>query len=169
MLFAMPKPFIVAVNGPAVGAGFSLALAGDVILAAHSAYFVQAFVKVGLVPDLGSTWLLPRQIGRGRAMALMMLGERLTAQTALDWGMIYRLEDDDALLASARALASRLAAGPTQSYAMLRRAVRAGLEGGLTEALALERVNQRTAGFTQDFAEGARAFGERRPPVFSGA
>lgn len=169
MLFAMPKPFITAVNGPAVGAGFSLALAGDIIVAARSAYFVQAFVKVGLVPDLGSTWLLPRQIGRGRAMALMMLGEKLPAQTALEWGMIYRLEDDDALLASARDLAARLAAGPTRSYALLRHAVRAGLEGGLTEALALERANQCTAGFTQDFAEGARAFGERRPPVFSGA
>jgi 2-(1,2-epoxy-1,2-dihydrophenyl)acetyl-CoA isomerase len=102
-------------------------------------------------------------------MALMMLGEKLSAQTALDWGMIYKVEEDEALLASARDLAARLAAGPTRSYAMLRRAVRAGLEGGLTEALALERSNQRDAGFTQDFAEGARAFIERRAPVFSGA
>lgn len=167
-LFAMPKPFIVAVNGPAVGAGFSLALAGDIVLAARSAYFVQAFVKVGLVPDLGSSWLLPRHIGRARAMALMMLGHRLPAETARDWGMIYEVVEDDALLASARALACELAAGPTRSYALLRHAVRVGLEGNLSDALALERVNQRTAGFTSDFAEGARAFLERRPPAFTG-
>ncbi len=168
-LFAMPKPLVTAVNGPAVGAGFSLALAGDVILAARSAYFIQAFVKVGLVPDVGSTWLLPRQIGRGRAMALMMLGDRLSADTACDWGMIYRVDEDDALLESARALAAQLAAGPTQSYAMLRRAARAGLESGLTEALARERVDQRAAGLTGDFAEGVRAFVDRRAPVFTGA
>lgn len=167
-LFAMPKPFVVAVNGPAVGAGFSLALAGDIVLAARSAYFVQAFVKVGLVPDLGSTWLLPRHVGRARAMALMMLGEKLPAETACDWGMIYRVEEDDALLDAARALAARLARGPTRSYELLRRAVRAGLEGSLTDALALERINQRTAGCTRDFAEGARAFLERRQPAFSG-
>ncbi|MCP3734293.1 enoyl-CoA hydratase-related protein [Sphingomonas sp. RP10(2022)] len=168
-LFAMPKPLVVAVNGPAAGAGFSLALAGDVILAGRSACFIQAFTKVGLVPDLGSTWLLPRQIGRGRAMALMMLGDRLSAERALDWGMIYGVEEDDALPAAARALAARLAAGPTRAYAMLRRAVRDGLEGGLADALARERADQREAGFTQDFAEGARAFLDRRAPVFTGA
>lgn len=168
-LFAMPKPFVVAVNGPAVGAGFSLALAGDITLAARSAYFVQAFVKVGLVPDLGSTWLLPRHVGRARAMALMMLGERLPAETARDWGMIYDIEEDAALLDAARGLAARLACGPTRSYELLRRAVRVGMEGTLTDALALERINQRTAGLTNDFFEGARAFLERRQPAFGGA
>ncbi|MCB2076559.1 MAG: enoyl-CoA hydratase/isomerase family protein [Novosphingobium sp.] len=167
-LFAMPKPFIVAVNGPAVGAGFGLALAGDIVLAARSAYFVQAFVNVGLVPDLGSTWLLPRHIGRARAMALMMLGDKLPAETAREWGMVYDVVEDEALLPAARALASRLARGPTRSYDMLRRAVRAGMEGSLSETLALERANQRTAGFTRDFAEGARAFLERRPARFCG-
>ncbi|MBX3593399.1 enoyl-CoA hydratase-related protein [Sphingomonas sp.] len=167
-LFAMPKPFIVAVNGPAVGAGFGIALAGDIVLAARSAYFVQAFVKVGLVPDLGSTWLLPRHVGRARAMALMMLGEKLSAETARDWGMIYEVVDDDALLSAARDLAARLACGPTRSYDMLRRAVRSGLEEPLSATLALERVNQRTAGFTRDFAEGVHAFVERRVPTFSG-
>lgn len=168
ILFAMPKPLVVAVNGPAAGAGFSLALAGDLILAARSAYFVQAFVKVGLVPDLGATWLLPRQIGRGRAMALMMLGERLPAETALAWGMVHGVEEDAALPEAARTLAARLAAGPTRAYALLRRAVREGLEGGLTEALARERLDQREAGRTRDFAEGARAFLDRRAPVFTG-
>jgi 2-(1,2-epoxy-1,2-dihydrophenyl)acetyl-CoA isomerase len=167
-LFAMPKPLVVAVNGPAAGAGFSLALAGDIILAARSAYFVQAFVKVGLVPDLGATWLLPRQIGRGRALALMMLGERLSAETALDWGLLYGIEEDAVLHDAAWALATRLAAGPTQAYAMLRRAVRDGLEGGLSAALARERANQRAAGLTRDFGEGARAFLDRRPAVFTG-
>lgn len=167
-LLAMQKPFIVAVNGPAVGAGFSLALAADLTLAARSAYFVQAFVKVGLVPDLGSTWLLPRHIGRARAMALMMLGETLPAETAKEWGMIYDVVEDDELLTAARNLAGRLAQGPTRSYALLREAVKKGLESDLTQALARERSNQRVAGFTQDFAEGARAFLERRAPVFSG-
>ena len=167
-LFALPLPFITAVNGPAAGAGCSYALAGDIVIAARSAYFLQAFVNIGLVPDVGSTWLLPRLAGRARAQAMMMLGERITAEQALDWGMIYQVVDDDQLLPTAQSLAARLARGPTRTYALIRQGIRACLDKSLTEALMIERQNQLAAGRTQDFAEGVAAFLQKRPANFQG-
>lgn len=167
-LFALPIPFITVVNGPAAGASCSLALAGDIVLAARSAYFLQAFVNIGLVPDMGSTWLLPRLVGRARAQAMMMLGERIAAETAERWGMIYRVVDDAQLAAEAQGLATRLANGPTKAYAMIRQGIRRSLECSLTETLHMESVNQGIAGRTADFAEGVAAFRARRPAAFKG-
>jgi 2-(1,2-epoxy-1,2-dihydrophenyl)acetyl-CoA isomerase len=167
-LFALPLPFITAVNGPAVGAGCALALAGDIVLAARSSYFLQAFVNIGLVPDVGSSWLLPRLVGRARAQAMMMLGERIPAERAEDWGMLYKVVDDDVLAAESLALAGKLAKGPTQAYALIRHGIRFALDHSLTEALAAERRHQRLAGRTRDFAEGVSAFRERRPARFNG-
>ncbi len=167
-LFALPVPFITAVNGPAAGAGCSYALAGDIVLASKSAYFLQAFVNIGLVPDVGSTWMLPRLVGKARAQAMMMLGEKIPAETALDWGMIYKVVDDAELQAEARALAARLAKGPTRSYALIRQGIRDCLDKPLTEALMVERRNQMTAGRTSDFGEGVTAFLQKRPVAFTG-
>lgn len=167
-LFALPVPFITTVNGPAAGAGCSFALAGDIVVAAKSAYFLQAFVNIGLVPDVGATWLLPRLAGRARAQAMMMLGERVSADTALDWGMIYRVVDDADLAATTAALAARLASGPTRAYALIRQGIRACMDAPLTSALMTERRNQLEAGRTADFAEGVSAFLAKRKPVFTG-
>ncbi len=135
---------------------------------ATSAYFLQAFVNIGLVPDVGSTWLLPRLAGRARAQAMMMLGERIPATTALDWGLIWQVVPDADLAATAQALATRLAAGPTRTYALIRQGIRDCLDASLTEALAVERRNQRSAGRTRDFAEGVAAFLQKRPAAFTG-
>ena len=167
-LFALPMPVVVAVNGPAAGAGCSLALAGDLVLAARSAYFVQAFVNIGLVPDAGASWLLPRLVGRQRALEMMLLGERVPAETAAGWGMIHRAVDDAALIEEARALARRLAAGPTRAYALIRQGLRAALDGDLAAALDIERDHQREAGRTADAAEGIAAFLAKRPARFTG-
>lgn len=167
-LFALPVPFVTAVNGPAAGAGCSFALAGDIVIAARSAYFLQAFINIGLVPDVGSTWLLPRLAGRARAQAMMMLGERIKAEQALDWGMIYQVVDDADLMPTATALAQKLAKGPTRSYALIRQGIRDCLDKPLTEALMVERRNQRLAGRSPDFAEGVSAFLQKRPAVFTG-
>ncbi len=167
-LFALPVPFITAVNGAAAGAGCSFALAGDIVVAGRSAYFLQAFVNIGLVPDVGSTWLLPRLAGKARATAMMMLGERIKAEQALDWGMIWQVVDDAELMPTATALAQRLAKGPTGSYALIRQGIRDCLDKTLTEALMTERRNQRAAGRSPDFAEGVQAFLQKRPAVFAG-
>jgi 2-(1,2-epoxy-1,2-dihydrophenyl)acetyl-CoA isomerase len=167
-LFALPVPFITAVNGPAAGAGCSYALAGDIVIAAKSAYFLQAFVNIGLVPDVGSTWLLPRLAGRARAQALMMLGEKIPAETALDWGMVYKVVDDAELAAATRAVAEKLANGPTRSYALIRQGIRDCLDKPLSEGLMVERRNQMVAGRTADFVEGVSAFLQKRPAKFSG-
>lgn len=167
-LFALPIPVVVAVNGAAAGAGCSLALAGDIVIAAQSAYFLQAFVNIGLVPDVGSTWMLPRLVGRARAQAMMMLGERVAADQALDWGMVYQVVEDSSLMTTASQVALRLARGPTVAYGLIRQGLRECLEKTLTESLAIERRNQHTAGLTRDFSEGVAAFNAKRPPVFQG-
>jgi 2-(1,2-epoxy-1,2-dihydrophenyl)acetyl-CoA isomerase len=167
-LMKMPIPLVTAVNGPAAGAGCSFAIAGDIVIAAQSAYFLQAFVNIGLVPDVGSTWMLPRLIGKARAQAMMMLGEKVPAQTALDWGMIYKVVADADLMPTAMAIAKKLADGPTTAIGLIRRQVRASYENTLTQQLRLEREDQLTAGQTSDFIEGVSAFLQKRPAAFSG-
>ncbi|MSP83126.1 MAG: enoyl-CoA hydratase/isomerase [Alphaproteobacteria bacterium] len=164
----LPMPIIAAVNGPAAGIGMSFALSADLILAARSAYFLQAFTRIGLVPDGGATYMLPRRIGMARAMELSMLAERLPAETALAWGLINRVVDDGALPAEARALAIRLAAGPTRAYALLRQIYWRSLGNSHEGQLAAEADAQTEAGRTADFKEGVRAFIEKRPARFTG-
>jgi 2-(1,2-epoxy-1,2-dihydrophenyl)acetyl-CoA isomerase len=168
-LFALPVPFITAVNGAAAGAGCSYALAGDIVVAGRSAYFLQAFVNIGLVPDVGSTWLLPRLAGKARAQAMMMLGERIPAETAADWGMIYKVVDDAELMTAVNAIAAKMAKGPTRAYTLIRQGLRDSLDKTLTEALMVERRNQLLAGRTADFGEGVMAFLQKRPAAFTGA
>jgi 2-(1,2-epoxy-1,2-dihydrophenyl)acetyl-CoA isomerase len=164
----MPKPVIAAVNGPAVGIGCSLALCCDLILAAESAYFLLAFVNIGLVPDGGSSLFLPTRVGMARATELSMLGERLGAARALEWGLINRVIPDASLLGEAASLAGRLAAGPTRSYAGTKRQLNNWLYSRMEEQLELEaRIQQEMAG-SDDFVEGAMAFAEKRPPRFAG-
>ena len=167
-LFALPVPVVAAVNGPAAGAGCSLALAADIVIAARSAYFLQAFVNVGLVPDAGATWLLPRLAGRARAMEMMMLGERVSAEQAQDWGMIARVVDDEFLAEEAVALATRLAQGPTVALGLIRRLAREAQQLPLTNALSAERIAQRDAGRTEDFRSAVMAFLQKRQPRFEG-
>jgi 2-(1,2-epoxy-1,2-dihydrophenyl)acetyl-CoA isomerase len=167
-LFALPLPVVAAVNGVAAGAGCSLALCADFVVAARSASFLLAFAKVGLVPDAGITWLLPRTIGRARALRMMMLGERIGAEQALEWGLIHEVVADDEMLASARALAEQLAAGPTLALSLMRQGVRAALDQSLSETLHAEREAQRRASGSLDVREGVRAFLEKRPPAFQG-
>jgi len=145
-MFDLPKPIVSAVHGAVAGAGCMIALAADITVAAHSAYFLQAFVNAALVPDAGSMWLLPRLVGRARAQAMMMLAERIPAETARDWGMIYEMVEDAALDARATEIARKLANGPTRAYALIRHGIRQALEMGLTETLAMERRAQRDAG-----------------------
>ena len=167
-LFDLPIPIVAAVNGPAAGAGCSLALAADLVVAARSAYFLQAFVNVGLVPDAGATWLLPRLAGRARAMEMMMLGERVPAERALEWGMIARVVDDEALAGEATALAARLAGGPTVALGLIRRLARDGAQASLEAQLEAERHAQKAAGETRDFRSAVMAFLQKQPPLFRG-
>ncbi len=167
-LMKMPLPLVTAVNGPAAGAGCSFAIAGDIVIAAKSAYFLQAFVNIGLVPDVGSTWMLPRLVGKARAQAMMMLGEKIPAETAYEWGMVYKVVDDADLMTTATAIAKKLANGPTKAIGMIRRQVRASFENTLTQQLRLEREDQLMAGQTVDFLEGVSAFLQKRPAKFQG-
>ena len=167
-LFACPLPVVAAVNGPCAGAGCSLALAADLVIAGRSAYFLQAFINLGLIPDAGATWLLPRLAGRARAMEMMMLGERIPADKAAEWGLIGRVVEDEELAEEAMALAARLAQGPTAAYGLLRRLARNAEQIGLTDALAAERIAQRDAGHTDDFKGAVMAFLQKRPPRFDG-
>ncbi len=167
-LFALDIPVVAAVRGPAAGAGCSLALAADIVIAARSAYFLQAFVNIGLIPDAGATWLLPRLAGRARAMEMMMLGERIPAEQALAWGLVSRVVEDEALDEEAAALAARLANGPTVALGLIRKLAHEAAQRPLTEALATERVAQRTAGESADFKAGVMAFLAKRQPTFEG-
>lgn len=165
---ALQKPVVCAVNGTAAGAGANIALACDLVLAARSAKFIQSFAKIGLVPDSGGTWLLPRLVGDARARGLALLGEPLAADTAADWGLIWRAVDDDRLRAEAEALTARLAAEPTQGFALTKQALAHAATNSLDAQLDLERDLQRKAGRTPDYAEGVDAFMTKRAPLFTG-
>lgn len=168
-LTGFPKPVIVAVNGVAAGGGVGLALGGDIVVAAKSAYFVQVFgPKLGLVPDVGCTWFVPHLLGRARARALAMLGDRLPAEKAAEWGLIWAAVDDDNLMTQARMIAERLAKGPTLAFAEIKRVLDAATENTLDQQLELERRTQKKLGDTEDFREGVTAFLSKREPQFKG-
>jgi 2-(1,2-epoxy-1,2-dihydrophenyl)acetyl-CoA isomerase len=164
----LDKPVLAAVNGGAAGVGVSLALACDLVVARESAYFLLAFVNIGLVPDGGSSAMIPARIGFTRASELALLGERLPAPTALEWGLINRVAADDAFESEVDSLAQRLAEGPTKAYAGAKRQLNEWLFGGMDEQLSLEARLQSDMGVTADFAEGVGAFLEKRPARFTG-
>jgi 2-(1,2-epoxy-1,2-dihydrophenyl)acetyl-CoA isomerase len=164
----MPKPVLAAVNGPAVGIGASLAFAADVAIARESAYFMLAFVNIGLVPDGGSSLFVPERIGFARATAMAMLGERVPARQALEWGLITRVAADDAFEAEVDELAGRLAGGPTRAYAGIKRQLNAWAFARMDEQLDLEAEIQQEAAASGDFLEGVQAFLEKRPAAFGG-
>ena len=161
-----PHPIITAVNGAAAGVGCSIALMGDFIIAAESGYFLQAFRRIGLVPDGGSTFLLPRLVGRAKAMEMTLFGDKVFADQALEWGMINKVVPDDQLMDEARAYAKRLADGPTQALALIRDLVWQAEDNDFDSQLQAERFAQRTAGRQPDFKEGVKAFLEKRPADF---
>ncbi|EKE43092.1 phenylacetate degradation probable enoyl-CoA hydratase PaaB [Oceaniovalibus guishaninsula JLT2003] len=164
----LDKPVVCAVNGVAAGAGANIALACDIVLAARSARFIQAFSKIGLVPDAGGSWSLTRALGEPRAKALTMLAEPLPAETAAEWGLIWKAVDDDALMTDAVALAERLAAGPTIGLGLTKRLIQQAATSDLDAQLDRERDAQRQAGRSADYAEGVTAFLEKRAPRFEG-
>lgn len=163
-----PVPTIAAVNGAAAGAGANLALATDVVIAAERAFFMQAFTRIGLIPDMGGTWTMPRNVGMAKAMGAALFAERITAQQASDWGMIWEAVADDEFDTHWRARAAHLAAGPTEAYEKLKTAIRASFDNDLSEQLALEGKLQGQCGQTRDFKEGVVAFLEKRPAKFEG-
>jgi 2-(1,2-epoxy-1,2-dihydrophenyl)acetyl-CoA isomerase len=165
----MPKPVVSGVNGPAVGIGCSLALAADLIVAAESAYFLLAFVNIGLVPDGGSTAFIPARVGYARAAEMAMLGERIPAKRALDWGLINQMVADDELESASSALLDRLANGPTRSYAGAKRLLNRRLYADLAGQLEAEADAQKEQGQSKDFIEGVMAFAEKREPDFTGS
>lgn len=167
-IFDCRIPTIAAVNGPAAGAGANLALAFDVVIASESAYFVQAFTRIGLIPDAGGTYWLPRQIGAARAMGAALFADKITATQAADWGMIYEVVGDDAFLEHVQQRAGQLAQGPTVAYRQLKKAIRASFENSLDEQLALEAKLQGRCGQTRDFQEGVVAFLEKRAASYEG-
>jgi 2-(1,2-epoxy-1,2-dihydrophenyl)acetyl-CoA isomerase len=171
MLLALANldiPVVTAVNGPAAGVGCSFALSGDFAIASKSAYFLQAFVNIGLVPDGGSSWLLPRLVGLPRATQMMMLGEKISAEQAADWGLIYKAVEDDVLMAEAEALAKRLASGPTVALGTMRKVLRGGLTQSYADTLDAEAMGQYLAGNSADAAEGIAAFLQKRKTEFKG-
>jgi len=164
----LPVPVVCAVNGVAAGAGASLALACDIVLAARSAKFIQAFSKIGLAPDAGASWFLPARIGQARATALALTGAPVTAEQAADWGMIWQCHDDAALMPAAEALVSQLAAGPTAAFAATKALVQDAAANSLSEQLDAEAAAQQALGRSADYAEGVRAFLAKRPARFGG-
>ena len=168
-LRALPFPVVAAVNGVAAGAGCNIALACDIVLAAKSASFVQSFARVGLVPDSGGTWILPRLIGMARARGLALLAEPLPADKAEQWGLIWKAVDDAALTNEAEKLCGHFAQAPTYGLSLIKRALDAALTNNLDAQLDLERDLQREASLSPDYAEGVRAFMEKRKPNFTGA
>jgi len=167
-LRALPKPVVCAVNGVAAGAGANIALACDIVLAARSASFVQSFSKLGLVPDSGGTYFLPRLVGSARAMGLALLGERLSAEEAERWGLIWKAVADERLVEEATGIAQTLAAGPTKGYGLIKQAIQASAGNSLDAQLDLERDLQREAGFSEDYREGVAAFMQKRKPQYKG-
>jgi 2-(1,2-epoxy-1,2-dihydrophenyl)acetyl-CoA isomerase len=167
-LRSLAIPVIAAVNGVAAGAGANIALACDLVIAARSAVFVQGFSKLGLVPDSGGTWTLPRLVGNARAMGLALLGDKLSADQAAQWGLIWRSVDGAELSAVVDALATQLAAAPTRGLARTKQALYEGWDRTLEEQLDIERDYQRELGYTADYAEGVAAFTQKRPPQFTG-
>ncbi|MGX1306094.1 2-(1,2-epoxy-1,2-dihydrophenyl)acetyl-CoA isomerase [Amorphus suaedae] len=167
-LHALPFPIIAAVNGTAAGAGANIALNCDIVLAARSAKFIQAFAKLGLVPDSGGTWVLPRLVGAARARGMCLLAEPIPAEKAEAWGLIWKAVDDEALLDEAIRMAEAFAKAPTDGLALQKRILDASETNDLDAQLALERDFQRKAGRHPDYAEGVRAFMEKRPPAFTG-
>ncbi|MBV2148108.1 enoyl-CoA hydratase/isomerase family protein [Sphingobium sp. AS12] len=161
-------PVVTAINGVAAGAGASLALAGDIAVAARSASFMLAFARIGLVPDMASTWLVAKSVGRAKALEMALLGDKLLAPDALAAGLINRIVDDEALMDESLAIARRLAAMPPLTLRMIRRQVRAALDDGFDATLTMERDHQSAAGFTRDHQEGVAAFREKRPAMFIG-
>jgi len=167
-IYDCPLPTIAAVNGAAAGAGANLALAADVVIASESASFVQAFTRIGLIPDAGGSWWLPRQIGAARAMGACLFADRITARQAESWGMIYETVPDAAFASHIAARAAHLAQGPTAAYRAVKQALRQSLSNDLPTQLALEAQLQGQVGRTQDFREGVAAFLEKRPATFTG-
>lgn len=161
-------PIITAVNGPAAGVGCSLALCSDFAIASKSAYFLQAFVNIGLVPDGGASWMLPRLIGKARATQMMMLGEKISGDQAADWGLIYKCVEDGDLMTEARALATKLANGPSLAIGIMRQNIATALEMDYASALLREAEGQRIAGASADAMEGGLSFLQKRKPVFTG-
>lgn len=161
-------PIIAAVNGTAAGAGASLALLADIVMAGHGSQFVIAFARIGLMPDVALTYFLPRQVGLSRAMGMAMTTEPVDGQRAADWGLIWKAVPDDRLMEQARGLASAMARGPTRSFSLIRKAMRASLDNDLSAQMAAEARGQGVAAGTRDFLEGTTAFLEKRMPSFEG-
>lgn len=164
----MPKPVICAVNGVAAGAGANIALACDLVIAAKSANFVQAFCRLGLVPDSAGTWFLPRAVGHARAMGLTLLGDKLPAETAKEWGMIWDVVEDAELKTKVTELAERLAKQPTFGLSLIKKAIHQSSNNTFDEQVLLERDLQRIAGRSEDYREGVQAFMNKREPKFKG-
>jgi len=167
-IYECPIPTISAVNGPAAGAGANLALAADVVIASQSAFFIQAFARIGLLPDAGGTYWLPRQMGFAKAMGAALFADKISADQAESWGMIWESVPDDAFASTVHERASKLANGPTKAYKYIKQAMRASFDNSLADQLALEAKLQGKAGKTRDFTEGVMAFMEKRTPKYEG-
>jgi len=167
-LTSLPMPVIARVNGVAAGAGANIALACDIVIAARSARFIQSFATIGLIPDSGGTWILPRLLGQARAMGLALTGEPIDAERAVEWGLIWKAVDEDMLDPEVDGLAQRFAAGPTRGLAEIKRLIRASWDQSLDEALDAQRDAMRALGFSEDYREGVAAFMEKRKPNFTG-